>query len=163
MWRQFWLLRLVAAVFLLFVAIRILTGTAHFTNPRLIISHEIFPQSSFLGWIEAALTVIGVSLAIWARVHLGRNWSPRPAVKERHELVTTGPYAYVRHPIYTGLILMAFAVALTGSIWGICIFVVASLVFTLRIDKEEKIMLGLFPNEYPDYRKRTKALIPFII
>ncbi len=161
-WQQFWLLPLVVAIVLLFVATRIATGTAHFTNFGLIFSRVIFPQSTVLDWAAAALSVIGVGFAIWARVHLGRNWSPRPAAKEHHELVTTGPYAYVRHPIYTGLILMAFGTALTGSIWGIGVFIVASLTLMLRIGKEEKIMLELFPDEYPMYQVRTKRLIPWV-
>ena len=156
------MLRLVVAIVLIFVATRIATGTAHFTNFGLIFSRGIFPQSTVLDWAAAALSVIGVGFAIWARGHLGRNWSSRPAVKENHELVTTGPYAYVRHPIYTGLILMAFSTALMGSIWGIGVFIVASLVFILRIGREEKIMLELFPNEYPEYQKRTKRLVPFV-
>ncbi len=161
-WRKFWLLRLAIAIVFMIVAARIATGTAHFTNSKLIFFRGIFPQSAILGWTAAALSVIGVAFAIWARMRLGRNWSPRPAIKEHHELVTTGPYAYVRHPIYTGLILMAFGTALSGSIWGIGIFIVASLIFILRINKEEKIMLELFPNEYPQYQKRTKRLVPFI-
>jgi len=162
-WQQFWLLRLVAAVVLLiFVAARIATGTAHFTNFGLIFSRGIFPQSTVLDWAAAALSVMGVGFAICARVHLGRNWSPRPAAKEHHELVTTGPYAYVRHPIYTGLILMAFGTALTGSIWGIGVFIVADLIFVSRIGREEKIMLELFPDAYPMYQARTKKLIPWV-
>jgi protein-S-isoprenylcysteine O-methyltransferase Ste14 len=161
--QQFWVVRLVAAaIVLLFVAVRIATGTAHFTNSRLIFTRVIFPQSRVLDWTAAALSVIGVGFAIWARVHLGRNWSPRPAVKENHELVTTGPYAYVRHPIYTGLILMAFGTALTGSIWGLGVFIVAVLFYVSRIGREEKIMLELFPDAYPMYQARTKKLIPWV-
>jgi protein-S-isoprenylcysteine O-methyltransferase Ste14 len=164
-WRQYWLLRLVGLIVVVFVAARIAAGTAPYANLDRIFSNSIlnplFP-SLLLGWISAALTVIGVGFAIWARVNLGRNWSPRPAVKESHELVTTGAYKYVRHPIYTGLILMAFAMALTGSISGICVFIFAGVVFILRINKEEKLMLELFPNEYPSYQKRTKKLVPYI-
>jgi protein-S-isoprenylcysteine O-methyltransferase Ste14 len=161
--QQFWLLRMViAAIALLFVAVRIATGTAHFTNFGRIFSRSIFPQSTVLEWAGAALSVIGVGFAIWARMHLGRNWSPRPAAKEHHELVTTGPYAYVRPPIYTGLILMAFGTALTGSIWGIGVFIVAILIFVSRIGREEKIMLELFPDAYPMYQARTKKLIPWV-
>jgi protein-S-isoprenylcysteine O-methyltransferase Ste14 len=163
LWQQFGLLRLVAAVVVLsFVAVRIATGTAHFTNFGLIFSRGIFPESTVLGWTAAALSVIGLGFAIWARVQLGRNWSPRPAAKEEHELVTTGPYAYVRHPIYTGVILMAFGAAVTGSFWGIGVFIIACLTFILRIGKEEQIILELFPNEYPEYQKRTKRLVPFV-
>jgi protein-S-isoprenylcysteine O-methyltransferase Ste14 len=163
LWQQFWLLRLVvAAILLLLVAARIATGTEHFTNSRLIFSRVIFPQSTVIGWTDAALSVIGVSFAIWARVHLGRNWSPRPTAKENHELVTTGPYAYVRHPIYTGLLLMALGAALTGSLWGIGVFIFAILLFISRIGREEKIMLELFPEAYPRYQARTKKLIPWV-
>ena len=162
MWRKYWLLRIVSAIILIFVAVRVATGTAHFANPGRFFFYGIFTPSLTLGWISAALTVIGVSFAIWARIYLGRNWSPRPAVKEHHELVTTGPYRYVRHPIYTGIILMAVSFAFTGSIIGIVAFFMAGIVFVLRIEKEEKIMLELFPNEYPAYQTKTKKLIPFI-
>jgi protein-S-isoprenylcysteine O-methyltransferase Ste14 len=163
-WRQFALLRLVITiVIIIFVVPRIVSGSAHFTNFGLIFTRGVFPPSPVLDWTAAALSVIGVSIAIWARVHLGRNWSPHPAVKEHHELVTSGPYAYVRHPIYTGAILMAFGTALTGSIWGIGVFVITSVLFVSRIGIEEQIMLGLFPDKYPEYQKKTKALIPFVI
>jgi protein-S-isoprenylcysteine O-methyltransferase Ste14 len=161
-WQQFWLLRVVIAIVIVFVATRIVTGTAHFTNFGLIFSRGIFPQSAVLDWTAALLSVVGVSFAIWARVYLGRNWSSHPTMKEHHELVTTGPYAYVRHPIYTGLMLMAFGTALTGSIWGIGVLIIASVVFISRIGREEKIMLELFPNEYPAYQARTKKLIPWV-
>jgi protein-S-isoprenylcysteine O-methyltransferase Ste14 len=161
-WRQFWLLRIVAAIALVFFAIRVARGMANYPSPGLIFSHQIFPQFPVLGWIAAALSLIGVAFAIWARVHLGSNWSPRPAVKEHHELVTSGPYAYVRHPIYTGVVLMAFATLLTGSMFGIGVFIIASFFYILRIHKEEKIMLNLFPNEYPAYQSRTKRLVPFL-
>jgi protein-S-isoprenylcysteine O-methyltransferase Ste14 len=162
LWQKFWLMRVVIAIALIFVATRIATGTARFTNFGLIFSRSIFPQSTAFDWTAAALSVIGVSFAIWARVHLGRNWSSHPTMKEHHELVTTGPYAYVRHPIYTGIILMALGTALTGSLWGIWVFAVASFVFISRISKEEKIMLELFPTEYPAYQARTKKLIPWV-
>ena len=163
LWQRLWLLRIGAAALIIFLVTRITTGTAHYANnPASFFSRGIFPQSPVLGWIAAALSVLGVGFAIWARVHLGRNWSPQPAVKVGHELVTSGPYAFVRHPIYTGIILMAFGTALTGTIFGIGVFLIASIVFILRIRKEEKIMLGLFPNEYREYEKRTKRLVPFV-
>ena len=164
-WRQYWLLRIVAAVVIIFIAVRIATGTAHYTNPERVFSvfsNGIFMPPPLLGWIAAVLSIIGVCFAIWARYYLGRNWSPRPAVKEHHELVTTGPYAYVRHPIYTGIILMAFGFALTGSVVGIVAFLAADIVYILRAKKEEKIMLELFPDTYPAYQARTKKLIPFV-
>ena len=83
-------------------------------------------------------------------------------MKEHHELVTTGPYAYVRHPIYSGILLTALGTALAGTGFGIGVFVFGSIIFLSRIGTEEKIMLGLFPNEYPTYQARTKRLVPFV-
>jgi len=113
-------------------------------------------------WIGAALTAIGVAVAIWARLYIGRNWSPRPAKKEAHELVTSGPYAVVRHPIYTGIIVAALGTALTGTIFGMIVLVLAAALFLSRVRTEERIMLELFPDTYPSYQSRTKRLIPFI-
>lgn len=164
LWRSLWFFRIAAAALIVFALVRMSKGAAHYTaSPVLVLSRGIFPQIPALDWTAAALTAVGAGFAIWARVCLGRNWSPSPAVKERHELVTSGPYAYVRHPIYTGILLMAFAAALTGSFWGIGILAFVVIVFILRIGKEERIMLELFPDAYPAYRKRTKALIPFVL
>lgn len=123
---------------------------------------SLFVPSPPLVWIGAALTAIGVAVAIWARLHIGRNWSPRPAMKEEHELVTGGPYAFVRHPIYSGLILAALGTALTGSVFGVILVIVSVALFLSRVGTEERIMLELFPGAYPSYQARTKRLIPFL-
>ena len=161
LWTSFWAMRFIVAVFLLLVAMRMSrrhgSGGFLFSNRA-----SLFTPTPALGWPAAALTAIGIGFAIWARVAIGRNWSPRPAVKEQHELVTSGPYAYVRHPIYTGIILAALGTALTGTVFGAIVFVLAIAVFLSRIGKEERIMLGLFPNAYPAYQARTKRLVPFI-
>jgi protein-S-isoprenylcysteine O-methyltransferase Ste14 len=160
-WSGFWPVRLAVTVVVAFYAMRLVrrTGSAAglFSNRA-----SIFAPPPALGWAAAVMTAIGIGVAIWARVFLGRNWSPRPAVKEHHELVTTGPYAYVRHPIYTGMLLAALGTALTGTVFGIGVVVFASIVFLSRIGREEKIMLELFPNEYPAYQARTKRLVPFV-
>jgi protein-S-isoprenylcysteine O-methyltransferase Ste14 len=122
----------------------------------------VFTPPLLLGWIGAALTVGGIAFAIWARLHLGRNWSSRPAKKVDHELVTSGPYRQVRHPIYTGMIIAVFGSALTGSLFALVIFFIVSITFGLRVSKEERFMLELFPDTYPAYRRRTKRLIPFV-
>jgi protein-S-isoprenylcysteine O-methyltransferase Ste14 len=122
----------------------------------------LFNFGIVVSWVGAFLTVVGVAFAIWARINLGRNWSSAPVAKENPKLVTSGPYLFVRHPIYTGVILAAFGTALSGTAFGIGVFLIASVIFSLRINKEEKIMLELFPNEYPLYQARTKRLIPFV-
>jgi len=162
-WSQNYLLRLIILALGVFAATRILAGTARYSSADAVIfSNMLFTPPIALGWIAAVLSAAGVGFAIWARIYLGRNWSSAPAVKEDHELVTTGPYAYVRHPIYTGLILTALGTALTGTIFGIGVLIVAAGVFFRRIGKEEHIMLELFPDAYPAYQARTKKLIPWV-
>src|SRR5262245_37351240 len=158
-WQRYWVLRLAAAALIIILAVRL---GRRASSSGAVFSPDIFIPPPALGWAGAALTAIGIGFAIWARVNLGRNWSPRPAVKEHHEFVTTGPYAYVRHPIYTGIMLAVLGTALRGNIIGISLFVLISITFAVRIDKEEKIMLELFPEQYPEYQKHTKRLVPFV-
>ena len=162
-WRRFWVfwvLRLAAATIIIVAAVRL--GRRAGSPAAVFFSHPLFTQTLILGWAGALLTVIGIGFAIWARVNIGRNWSSRPAMKEHHELVTTGPYAYVRHPIYTGILLAALGTAIMSSIFGIGMLIFISIFFAFRINKEEKIMLELFPNRYPEYQKHTKRLLPFV-
>ena len=113
--------------------------------------------------IGVALTVFGVAFCIWARVHIGRNWSPVPALKEEHELITTGPYRIVRNPIYSGILFAMLGSALAaGLIYGI-IFAVCLVSFVYRVFAEDRLMMQQFPNTYPAYRRKTKALIPFVV
>ncbi|HLK51064.1 MAG TPA: isoprenylcysteine carboxylmethyltransferase family protein [Bryobacteraceae bacterium] len=105
----------------------------------------------------------GFALAVWARVHLGRNWGMPMSFKEGHELVTGGPYGYVRHPIYTGMLLAMFGSALvTGPVW-LLIFVGMAIYCVHSARTEEQLMLQAFPEQYRHYKQRTKAFIPFVI
>jgi len=104
----------------------------------------------------------GIAFAIWARRNLGRNWSGTPQIKVGHELVTSGPYRFVRHPIYTGMITALFGSALVGGPSWCVAFIIFTIVFIMRIKKEEKFMMQLFPDQYPAYRARTKAIVPFV-
>jgi protein-S-isoprenylcysteine O-methyltransferase Ste14 len=159
-WQRFWVLRVAAAAVIIFVAVRL--GRSTRSPAAVLFSHGIFTPPLALGWFGAILTAIGIGFAIWARINLGRNWSSHPAVKEHHELVTTGPYAYVRHPIYSGIMPAALGTAITSSIFGVGMFIFISIAFAVRMNKEEKIMLELFPDQYPEYQKRTKRLVPFV-
>ena len=117
------------------------------------------------GWPEAgaALTCAGVAIAIWARAILGGNWSGTVTVKEDHTLVRTGPYAVVRHPIYSGLLLAVAGTALAvGEIRGILALAIASAALVNKSHLEERFMAEEFGREYEDYRRRTCALIPFV-
>ena len=126
--------------------------------------HRIVSFSDERCWIGIGICAAGVAFAIWARRTLGRNWSGNPTIKEGHELIETGPYRFVRHPIYTGIL-----VASVGTAVGVTrvrelvllVFVAVSLWLKLKI--EESLMTRQFPQTYPEYKRRTKALIPYIL
>jgi len=109
------------------------------------------------------LCACGIALAIWARVHLGRNWSDEPALKEGHVLVTSGPYTYIRHPIYAGVLLAAFGSVLVGGVVWIFVLGAVSFLFAFRMQKEEHLLSQEFSGAYASYRRRTRALIPFLL
>jgi len=109
------------------------------------------------------LCCAGVAFAFWARVHLGRNWSPVPTLKEGHELITTGPYRLVRNPIYTGLLFALLGSALAYGLLYYVILLVFTVVFVYRVFAEDRLMMQQFPNTYPAYRQKTKALIPYVV
>jgi protein-S-isoprenylcysteine O-methyltransferase len=137
---------------------------AAFLLPYLPIFHflnfgPVNPVASSIGVI---LCAAGIAFNIWARQHLGRNWSQTVSIKKGHELVTSGPYRYIRHPIYTGGLIACIGSAIVaGGAW-IFLLVILGAIFLWRVDAEDKLMEQQFPNEYPDYKKRTKALIPFV-
>ena len=125
-----------------------------------VLERAFFNFGPAVGWVGACLTVFGIAFAIWARYRLGRNWGSHP--KENPVLVTGGPYAYVRHPIYAGAIFALFGSALTGSIVAVVLFIISIIFCLRRVKKEERAMLSLFPGQYPAYQARTKRLIPFV-
>ena len=90
--------------------------------------------------IGAALCVAGVAIAIWARANLGANWSERPAIKKGHELVTSGPYRFVRHPIYFGMLLAMLGTSLISGIPGLLVLVVFGTIAIYRIRVEERLL-----------------------
>jgi protein-S-isoprenylcysteine O-methyltransferase Ste14 len=110
------------------------------------------------GWV---LTALGMLFSIWARVSLGRNWSGRVVLKHGQELVSTGPYALVRHPIYTGLLVALAGTALYNGRWqallGLAFFAIS---FWLKARSEENLLEREFGEEYRSYRDRTPMLIP---
>jgi protein-S-isoprenylcysteine O-methyltransferase Ste14 len=125
---------------------------------------RIIPRATPIACAAAFLCVAGLAFAVWARVTLGRNWSGVVTLKEGHELVQRGPYRLVRHPIYTGMLIMFFATALMQS--HVAGFVGVLLMFTgfwIKLDREEKLMLQQFPERYAAYQQRVKRIIPFVL
>ena len=117
-----------------------------------------------LGWIAVAICWAGILFAIWARVYLGTNWSSTVTLKEGHELMRGGPYALVRHPIYSGLLLGWLGMALEKGRWMALIgLLIIFLGFRLKSRTEERFMREQFGEQYEEYRRRTAALIPFVI
>ena len=112
--------------------------------------------------IGLVIFLAGFGLAIWARRYIGRNWGMPMSVKAEPELVTTGPYRYVRHPIYSGLMLAIAGTALAISLYWVIILIAASIYFSYSAKKEEAYLTKEFPKNYPSYKKSTKMLIPFI-
>jgi protein-S-isoprenylcysteine O-methyltransferase Ste14 len=120
-------------------------------------------HSPLLGAIGAAVFVAGLALAVWARLHLGRNWGMPMTQKEEPELVTTGPYRFVRHPIYSGLLLGVLGTALASDLLGLILTVVLGANFYYAASVEERNLGATFPSAYPAYRAGTKMLIPFVL
>ena len=124
----------------------------------------IVPNVAPTAWAAAVLCVIGLAFAFWARVTLGRNWSGVVTLKEGHELVEGGPYRFVRHPIYTGILTMFFATALAlGHLAGFAAALLVLASFWIKLRDEERLMLQQFPERYAAYRRRAKRIIPFVL
>jgi protein-S-isoprenylcysteine O-methyltransferase Ste14 len=103
----------------------------------------------------------GVAFAIWARYHIGEYWSARVAVKEDHRVIDSGPYAHVRHPIYSGILLGLIGTALAVGNWrAVITFLVILIVLILKARAEEKLLTEQLGNAYVEYKKRTGMLTP---
>jgi protein-S-isoprenylcysteine O-methyltransferase len=125
---------------------------------------RIMPNNDIVQILGVVACGAGVALAIWARTILSTNWSGVPTIKEGHELITAGPYRYVRHPIYTGILLGLFGTLVLGGgrTGDLIIFALSVISLHFKSRVEEGFMLKTFPQTYPEYRRRTKAIIPFV-
>jgi protein-S-isoprenylcysteine O-methyltransferase len=120
------------------------------------------PVNVTVSIVGVMLCAAGMALLVWARIVLGRNWSQTVSAKEGHELVTAGPYRTIRHPMYTGGLIACIGSAIVvGGPW-IFLLVILGALFLWRVGAEDRLMAQQFPNEYPDYKRRTKALLPFV-
>jgi protein-S-isoprenylcysteine O-methyltransferase Ste14 len=129
-----------------------------------VLYRHFYQNSPAVQYVGVLLLLLGCGFAVWARVTLGRNWSGIVTVKENHTLITRGPYAWVRHPIYTGVLLglLGTAIAL-GTILSLLEVPVIACAFWLKIRIEEKFMLETFGEQYTSYRQHVRALIPGVI
>ena len=147
-------------VFIFLIAIVLLSTTR---IPLRWLYLQLWPDGLWPFWLGAAVTIAGLLFAVWAREHLGSNWSRSVTIKQGHELITTGPYAVVRHPIYTGILtgFLGMAIAISqvrGSIVCVLIF----LAFWMKFRMEEQWMRSQFGEAYATYAHQTAALVPYL-
>jgi protein-S-isoprenylcysteine O-methyltransferase Ste14 len=160
-WREPVWVQLVDRGPLFLCALLLLPGTRHWWPTPLL--SRFWPRGQVLPSLGTALVAAGLAFAVWARFHLGRNWSGRVAVKQNHALVASGPYAIVRHPIYLGLLGALLGTALAVGEWRALLAVaVAFTGFLRRIAAEERRMRETFA-EYEAYRRITPALFPRLL
>jgi protein-S-isoprenylcysteine O-methyltransferase Ste14 len=120
-------------------------------------------NSLWLQGLGLALFLSGLAVAIWARVYLGRNWGMPMTEKVDPDLVTTGPYRRIRHPIYSGIILAAIGTTIAVSVYWLVAVLLLGAYFVFSAFMEERFMVTRFPDSYPQYKRSTKMLIPFIL
>lgn len=113
--------------------------------------------------VGLVLFALGLGFAVWARLHIGRNWGTPMMQKAEPELVTSGPYRFVRHPIYSGILLAGIGTAFALSWWWLAAVGLAGVYFVYSATVEERYMTEQFPDAYPAYRRSTKMLVPFLL
>lgn len=172
-WAAFWLYWLAASVGTKatrarrsssFIGVRVLVvvGVVVALRAGIFRGHRATVTNPWLAGIGFAVFLSGLALAVWARVYLGSNWGTPMSEKVDPELVTTGPYRYVRHPIYSGIILAIVGTAVAVSPYALVAGALAGGYFVYSATVEERIMERRFPDAYPDYRRSTKMLVPFV-
>lgn len=143
----------------------LLFGALLFAAPRLLplaLRRRLLPLGPLAPTVGVLLIAAGLGFSVWARRHLGRNWSSQVVVKADHALVRSGPYSRLRHPIYTGLLLAFLGTAvIIGEVRGFLAFVLLLISFAIKSRAEEARMRETFP-EYEGYRRETAALIPYV-
>jgi protein-S-isoprenylcysteine O-methyltransferase Ste14 len=151
-----------AEVVLMLLAAILLFGFSHGTS---FLNDVVFARIPAVQGAGFAVTAAGALLAILARAFLGSNWSGNVTIKQGHELIRRGPYAVVRHPIYSGLLLSVAGTAVAfGEVRHVLGFALVTLGFWLKIQHEERLLTQQFGEQYSDYRRRVRgALIPYIL
>ena len=132
--------------------------------PVPLLYRHFLPDGFASFYTGAALTVAGLLFSIWARRHLGANWSQSVTIKQGHELIVTGPYALVRHPIYTGLLTAFLGTAIaTTQLRGLIAFALVAISLLYKLRLEEQWMRAQFGDTYAAYSRRVAALVPWIL
>jgi len=121
-------------------------------------------RTAVSGSLAVAICALGLLVCVWSRRTLGNEWSRDVELKQGHQLVERGPYALARHPIYTGHLLMGLGTAIGSGLLvafaGLALFFVG---FWIKLRQEERLLVRIFPDEYPAYRARVRALVPYVL
>jgi protein-S-isoprenylcysteine O-methyltransferase Ste14 len=135
-----------------------------FPKPISPLNMALTPSTEPAQALGVVICALGLVVAIWARRTLAGNWSSEVTFKQGHQLIQTGPYRFVRHPVYTGVLLICLGTAIHGGrLHNWLGFVIMFAGFWIKLRQEESLMLRHFPADYPSYRSRVKALVPFVI
>jgi protein-S-isoprenylcysteine O-methyltransferase Ste14 len=122
---------------------------------------RLLPEKSWIDYLGAALTLAGVLFAIWARYTIGKEWSAEIQIKQGHELIRSGPYAHIRHPIYTGILVALVGTALSiGEYRGIVAVALFLVGFVRKARREEKFLASEFGRAFDDHRRHTGFFLP---
>ena len=147
------------AIFLAAIAIIRLSHASgtKFNYPALVV------HNGYADVVGVVIFGLGLALAIWARLNLGHNWGMPMSRKDKPEMVTSGPYKYVRHPIYSGILAALLGTALVVNLYWLLIMLLAGIYFVFSAAEEEKYLQTVFPDSYRSYMKQTKMLVPFLL
>jgi len=125
------------------------------------LGRHFLPRTTATATVGIVLTWTGLAIAVWARYHLGQFWSGRITLKQDHQLIRTGPYARLRHPIYTGLDVAAIGTAVVLDHWrsvaGVCVVILG---FVIKAKREEALLAGQFGESFEEHRKHAGFLLP---
>jgi protein-S-isoprenylcysteine O-methyltransferase Ste14 len=142
----------------IWIAYAMLLTRAHYWG---VLGRHIYPQTLAVALAGLALTALGISFAIWARYTLGQNWSSKVTIKVDHELIRSGPYARVRHPIYTGILLALAGSALAmAEPRGWIAVLLALIAFCVKAAREEKMLAQEFGERFTEHQQQTGFLLP---
>jgi protein-S-isoprenylcysteine O-methyltransferase Ste14 len=168
-WAVFWIYWLIAAA-----GAKRSVRTSRFRPPGLlllvgVVLSRVFKTSTLavhspvVQVVGLILLAVGLGLAVWARIYLGRNWGMPMTERAEPELITSGPYRSVRHPIYSGLLLAVLGTALATNLYWLIALALLGAYLSYSATVEERLMTTSFPADYADYKAHTKMLIPFVL